>query len=348
MTTMWPIAAAVAPPPANRDSSTVTESPASDSASAHAAPTMPAPTTRTSGDGMGPQRSPCRNGSRGSKKSVVFPVMNARPWIRGIERAVALLEPAGEQAAADGLLAVARRRSRAAPRAWSDAMRAEVPVPQGDRSYAPPGTHHVVPAVRVRPRGRAEQDDVVDELAAGAAHALRGEGLLDRERDRPQPLAVAGLDGLAGQLGQEEPVAAVGDVADDAPDARHVHGEVARVAPRGHVLDRDEAVHGELGAHRPHGRVELHRARARCGRGARACARRRSCRGRTSRAGRRCRRRRRPPRRRARPAGSAGRRPARRGRAARGSRRATAGRSGGRAPRGAPPWSPPRARASRR
>ena len=49
ITTMWPMAAPVAPPPAKADSRTVTWQPASASASAQAAPTMPAPTTIAEG-----------------------------------------------------------------------------------------------------------------------------------------------------------------------------------------------------------------------------------------------------------------------------------------------------------
>ena len=102
---------------------------------------------------------------------------------------------------------------------------------------------------------------MVHELPAPAANALLGERALDGERDRPQPLAVAGLHGLAGKLGQEEPIAAVGEVPDDAPDARHVDREVAGAAVRGNVLDGDHAVHAELRTNRARGRVEPHRAR---------------------------------------------------------------------------------------
>src|SRR5437867_7390572 len=153
MTTMCPMAAAVAPPPANRDSRTSTERPASDAASAHAAPTTPAPTTSTSGAGIAPetQASPEgiagieeeRRAARDERSS-----LDARDQLR-----LALLEPAGEKAARDRLLAEAlsdsqlsarverghfRRGSGAAGRSVVGAARAQ----------------DVVPAVRVRARGR--------------------------------------------------------------------------------------------------------------------------------------------------------------------------------------------------
>ena len=49
ITTRWPMAAPVAPAPAKADSRTVTWQPALASASAQAAPTMPAPTTIAEG-----------------------------------------------------------------------------------------------------------------------------------------------------------------------------------------------------------------------------------------------------------------------------------------------------------
>ncbi len=53
MTTRWPIAAPVAPAPGKADSRTVTRQPASASASAQAAPTIPAPTTIAEGGLIG-------------------------------------------------------------------------------------------------------------------------------------------------------------------------------------------------------------------------------------------------------------------------------------------------------
>ena len=50
ITTRWPIAAPVAPAPGKAASRTLTRHPASASASAHAAPTTPAPTTITDGE----------------------------------------------------------------------------------------------------------------------------------------------------------------------------------------------------------------------------------------------------------------------------------------------------------
>src|SRR5579863_3377860 len=48
MTTMWPMPAAVAPPPIMSRSTTATRIPRRANSAAHAAPTMPAPTTTTS------------------------------------------------------------------------------------------------------------------------------------------------------------------------------------------------------------------------------------------------------------------------------------------------------------
>ena len=107
MTTRCPMPAAVVPNAAPPASTTRTRSPSRASATAHAAPTMPAPTMIASARRCAhavPR--PPRKGSRGSKRSVASPVTNAVPRTCGIERAVrAGGEPAREQAPGDALLA---------------------------------------------------------------------------------------------------------------------------------------------------------------------------------------------------------------------------------------------------
>src|SRR5215831_6132193 len=102
MTTRWPIAAAVAPLAAKRDSRTVTESPAAASASAHAAPTTPAPTTIAS---VGMSSEPVPEGI--ARVEVERrPARHERAALDPRhQRPVALLEPAREEAPGDRLLA---------------------------------------------------------------------------------------------------------------------------------------------------------------------------------------------------------------------------------------------------
>ena len=139
MTTMCPIAAAVVAPPANRRLE-------------HRDARGPPPTARP----RTPRRRCRRRRRRHQAPACPEPVAERVARIeeeRGLARderasldardelAVALFEPAGEEAARDRLLAPRAGRVASFPRAWSDAIFADVPVPQGERSYAPPGTH---------------------------------------------------------------------------------------------------------------------------------------------------------------------------------------------------------------
>ena len=81
-------------------------------------------------------------------------------------------------------------------------------------------THHVVLAVRIRALRGAIENHVIHDGARLARDPLVRERALDAEAHGAQALHAAGLDGLAGQRGQEEPVAAVRHVPHDPSEAR--------------------------------------------------------------------------------------------------------------------------------
>src|SRR5262245_54165597 len=172
MTTRWPIAAAVAPAPAKRDSRISTESPAAVSASAQAAPTIPAPTTRTSGAGMS-----SGDGGRGGGGRQPGPEGIARVEVEsrpargegpaldaGPEPAVAFLEPAGEKASGDGLLPVLPARRELPPRVEGGHLRRGA-GPAGRAVVSPARAEHVIAAVGVGPGRGPIKNDVVHDLA---------------------------------------------------------------------------------------------------------------------------------------------------------------------------------------
>ena len=292
ITTRWPMPAAVVPLAAKRASSTSTRSPSPASARAHAAPTIPAPTTIASHCAIGRDSSheppkPQRNGSRGSKRSVASPVTNAVPRTCGTSAPSSpLREPAGEQAAGDALLPpvladrqsaarVQRRHHRRRPGA---ARRAIVLAA---------GAEHEVARVGVGARRRSGELDVIDLGAVGARDAGVAQRVLNRLREPRQLAHVRELDRHRLGVRDEEPVAAVRDVADDGTVARHVDRDVARVQRAGTFsIVTVPSVRARRPPCPPACRSDD--APRRAGRGTRACARRRSGRGRTCRGTCRC------------------------------------------------------------
>src|SRR6185503_18913586 len=84
-------------------------------------------------------RRPKRRGSRSSRSSVASAVTKARPVRRGITRPSASTSYEASKTLPVMLSCRHTSPGAKAPSAWRQASFALVPVPQGERSYAPPG-----------------------------------------------------------------------------------------------------------------------------------------------------------------------------------------------------------------
>src|SRR5919197_2466324 len=206
---MCPMPAAVAPLPTASHSSTPTDAPAEASSSAHAAPTMPAPTMSTSKESRtadAPTKWITLVEEQAAFESDEGRPCDARPdartltRVRGLETAAdnALLHPylSGRERAVHGQAGDLRAGSRAAGR----------PV------VRLAGAEHEIAVVRAIRAGSAELD-VVDERAALPGHPL----ILQRLPDAPGEVREL-LDARRAQLlpvvvHEEKPVSAPGDVA---------------------------------------------------------------------------------------------------------------------------------------
>src|SRR5262249_57957315 len=99
------------------------------------------------------------------------------------------------------------------------------------------GTEDEVAAVGVRTRWGTENLDVVDFRSGGAGHALCFQLVADLSGLSEQVSGVAEFEQLSRQLGDEKPVAAVGHVAPNMSQVRHLQLDAASVAISRHVPD---------------------------------------------------------------------------------------------------------------
>ena len=224
---------------------TSTRSPSRASARAHAAPTMPAPTTIASADARRVIRRaprPPRNGSCGSKRSVASPVTNAVPRTCGTSA------PSGPRVSQPvnrlPVMLSCRQRSPNAscPRACSAAIIADVPVPHGERSYSPPRAEHEVAASASARDGGAESSMWSMSRAVGAGDAGRAQRVLDRLREARQLARVRQLDRHTSTCVRKNQLPPYATSPTTRPTPGHVDRDVARDAARRHVLDRHRAV----------------------------------------------------------------------------------------------------------
>src|SRR5581483_11790587 len=96
-------------------------------------------------------------------------------------------------------------------------------------------THHEVAPVRRR------QLHVVDRGAMLARDALGVQGIHDRDGDARQLALPRHRQWLIGQVRDEEPVSAIGNVADHATKSRHINRDVTGMTTRDHVSNRDRS-----------------------------------------------------------------------------------------------------------
>ena len=121
------------------------------------------------------------------------------------------------------------------------------PVPQGERSYSPPGHSTKLRPVTILPGGSIEQFDVVDHLEAA---------LLGRRIDAVDPVSFERSTDLAGHpaefaqlrrgevetviLHQEEPVPSPGDVTGDGAQPLDIDLDVLLVPETDDILNRNQ------------------------------------------------------------------------------------------------------------
>src|SRR6185503_18951079 len=101
--------------------------------------------------------------------------------------------------------------------------------------------------------------DVID-LVAGAIDARQPFGakrILNGLRQTCELADALDLNGNDVEVRDEEPVAAIRDVADDLADARHRHAHIERVAVRRHIRDGHGTVGRELRGHFSDRRIEM-------------------------------------------------------------------------------------------
>ncbi len=161
---------------------------------------------------------PNRNGSAGSNRRVESPVMNARPRMCGINSpsSPGVSHPVNRPPV---MLSCRHGCSNASePRRCSAAITADVPVPHGERSYSPPEHSTKLRASAFGVVRRARQLDVVDRQRRRPDAARRSRSCMARVR-REQLVDVRRVE-LRSHVRDEEPVAAVRDVADDAAASR--------------------------------------------------------------------------------------------------------------------------------
>jgi len=104
--------------------------------------------------------------------------------------------------------------------------------------------------------GGREEFDVVDLGAAPAGDAAAGEGLADAQGEISKRVDVGEFQGQAVAAGEEKPVPAPGDVADDLAVSVDHDADAGGGAVAGDVLDGDAAVVVEAGGDDADGGVD--------------------------------------------------------------------------------------------